>query len=120
VDKNGSEKLNRTKINYLIDLFLATLFLSVVSTGLFIYFFMPSGIPRGGHLIYVGSVKSTWVWVHSRAGILMASFVVVHLIYHWKWIVYTTKSFFEKGKKKHPICEGHQATDEARKKDEIK
>jgi hypothetical protein len=102
---SGSGKLNRTKTNYLIDLILIALFSIVVSTGLFMYFFIPSGIPRGGHIVYLGLTKATWVWIHSRAGILIAIFIIIHLILHWKWIAYTTKSFFGKGKKCLPVKE---------------
>jgi hypothetical protein len=73
------------------------LYLSVVSTGLFMYFFMPSGIPRGGRLVYLGLAKKKWVWIHSRAGILTAILAAIHLSIHWKWIVYNTKNFFWKG-----------------------
>jgi hypothetical protein len=110
-NRNGSENISRTKTNYLIDLILITLFFGVAGTGIFMYFFIPSGIPRGGHLAYLGLTKATWVWIHSRAGILMATLTVVHLVFHCKWIVYTTKSFFGKGKK-NPICEGNKVTDE--------
>jgi hypothetical protein len=110
-NESGSEKLSRTRTNYLIDLILTTLFFSVVGTGLFMYFFMPSGIPRGGQLVYIGLTKATWIWIHSRAGILMATLTVVHLILHWKWIVCTTKNFFGKGKK-NLVCEGSKITDE--------
>jgi hypothetical protein len=103
-DESGSEKLSRTKTNYLIDIILAVLFFSVVITGLFMYFFIPSGIPRGGYILYLGLTKTTWIWIHSRAGILMATLTIIHLILHWKWIVYTTRSFFGKGVK-NPVCE---------------
>jgi hypothetical protein len=75
-----------------------------MGTGLFMYFFMPSGIPRGGYILYMGLAKNTWVWIHSRAGIFMMGLTVIHFILHWKWIVYTTKNLFEKGTKS-PVCE---------------
>lgn len=64
-------------------------------------------------MVYVGLTKATWVWIHSRAGILMATFTGVHLIFHWKWIVYTTKSFFGKGTK-NLVCEGSKVTGETK------
>jgi hypothetical protein len=107
----GSEKLNRTRSNYLIDLVLMILFFSVAATGLFMYFFIPSGIPRGGHIVYLGLTKATWVWIHSRAGILIAILIIIHLILHWKWIVYTTRSFFGK-RTKNAVCERSKVNDE--------
>jgi len=88
--------MNRQKTNYLIDLILTTLFFGVAGTGLFMYFFIPSGVQRGRYIVYMGLTKATWIWIHSRIGILMIILVVIHLLLHWKWIVCTTKNFFQK------------------------
>ncbi|MCC4771953.1 DUF4405 domain-containing protein [Methanosarcina sp. DH2] len=90
--------MNRQKINYLVDFALATLFFGGAGTGFLMYFFMPLGVQRGRYLAYMGLTKATWVWIHSRIGILMSILVVIHLILHWKWIARTTKSFFRKEK----------------------
>ncbi|AAM03463.1 TPA: DUF4405 domain-containing protein [Methanosarcina acetivorans] len=88
--------MTRQKTNYLVDLALTTLFFGVAGTGLFMYFFIPSGVQRGRYIVYMGLTKATWVWIHSRIGILMIILVVIHFILHWKWIVCTTKNFFRK------------------------
>lgn len=93
-----SGKLNKQKLNYLVDLALTTLFFGVAGTGFFMYFFIPSGVPRGRYIVYMGLTKATWVWMHSRAGILMSVVIIIHLILHWKWIVCTTRNFFRKEK----------------------
>jgi len=49
----GVRNLNRAKTNYLIDLFLTMVFFVVTGTGLFMYFFIPSGIPRGRYVVYI-------------------------------------------------------------------
>ncbi|AKB30621.1 hypothetical protein MSSIT_3902 [Methanosarcina siciliae T4/M] len=46
--------------------------------------------------MYMGLTKATWIWIHSKAGILMTILVIIHFILHWKWIVCTTKNFFRK------------------------
>ncbi|MDD3248508.1 MAG: DUF4405 domain-containing protein [Methanosarcina sp.] len=79
-----------------MDLVLTTLFFGIAGTGFFMYFFIPSGVQRGRYIVYMGLTKATWIWIHSRIGILMSILVVIHLILHWKWIIYTTKSFFRK------------------------
>lgn len=107
---NRGETVNRLKTNYLIDLILTTLFFVVVGTGLFMYFFIPSGIPRGRYVVYMGLTKASWIWIHSKAGILIVIFIVVHLILHSQWIIHTTKSFFRK-RKENTICEGNTMTD---------
>lgn len=97
--KYGSEYLNRAKTNYLVDLFLTVFFFVVAGTGLFMYLFIPPGIPRGRYVIYMGLTKATWLWIHNKAGILIIILVVIHLVLHWQWIVRTTKSFFRKEEK---------------------
>ena len=104
------ETVSRLKTNYLIDLILTTLFFVVAGTGIFMYFLIPPGIPRGQYVVYIGLTKATWIWIHSRAGILIVILIVVHLILHSQWIIRTTKSFFRKGKK-NTICEGNTVTD---------
>jgi hypothetical protein len=101
----GSERLNRTKLNYVIDLILTILFLVVASIGLLLYFFIPSGIRRGGYIVYMGLTKTTWIWIHSRAGLLMIIVVLIHLILHRHWIICTTRNFFRKEKEKTDVCE---------------
>ncbi|WP_440946395.1 DUF4405 domain-containing protein [Methanosarcina sp. T3] len=88
--------MNRQKTNYLIDLALTTLFFGVAGTGLFMYFFIPSGVQRGRYIVYMGLTKATWIWIHSRIGILMIILVLIHLILHRKWVVCTTRNFFRK------------------------
>ncbi len=102
-NRKWGENVSRTKINYLMDLILTILFLVVAGTGLFMYFFIPSGIPKGRYVVYMGLTKATWIWIHSRVGILIAIFIVIHVILHWQWIVYTTRGFIRN--EKNTICE---------------
>ncbi|WP_082089096.1 DUF4405 domain-containing protein [Methanosarcina siciliae] len=88
--------MNRQKTNYSVDLVLTTLFFIVAFTGLYMHYFIPSGIQRGRYVVYMGLTKATWIWIHSKAGILMTILVIIHFILHWKWIVCTTKNFFRK------------------------
>jgi hypothetical protein len=74
------------------------------------HFLIPSGIPRGQYVVYMGLTKATWIWIHSKAGILIVILIIVHLILHGQWIICTTKRFFRKGKK-NTICETNTVTD---------
>ncbi|WP_255352009.1 DUF4405 domain-containing protein [Methanosarcina sp. Kolksee] len=92
---------------------LTTLFFIVAGTGLVMYFLIPSGIPRGQYVVYMGLTKATWIWIHSKAGILIVILIVVHLILHGQWILCTTKRFFRIGKK-NAVCETNTVTDKVR------
>ncbi|MCC4766029.1 DUF4405 domain-containing protein [Methanosarcina sp. DH1] len=92
---------------------MTTLFFIVAVTGLVMYFLIPSGIPRGQYIVYMGLTKATWIWIHSKAGILIVILIVVHLILHGQWILCTTKRFFRIGKK-NAVCETNTVTDKVR------
>ncbi|WP_412733244.1 DUF4405 domain-containing protein [Minisyncoccus archaeiphilus] len=47
----------------------------------------------------MGITKEVWNFIHIWAGILMLVLVIIHLILHWDWIVFTTKKVFGNNKK---------------------
>jgi hypothetical protein len=38
--------------------------------------------------------KHTWTNLHDWTAVALLVMVIIHLILHWKWIVYTTKKAF--------------------------
>ena len=99
------DKLNRIKLNYMVDFCLTILFLIVAFTGLYMHFFIPSGVPRGMYVVYMGLTKATWLWIHNKSAILMTIIVAFHLILHWRWIVCTTRNFLRREKVKTEVYE---------------
>ena len=89
---------NKVKTNYVVDLMMATSFIVTGLTGLILFFFLPSGVQRGGQREFLGLIKATWTDIHNYAGLVMIAAVLIHLILHWSWIVCMTKSFFSKKK----------------------
>jgi len=50
---------------------------------------------RGGKSIAAGTFlwpRDTWVELHNWVGIALVVVVVLHLVLHWRWIVYMTKT----------------------------
>lgn len=88
--------MNRTRKNYLIDVMLTLLFFVVALTGLFMYLFIPEGVPRGRYQEYLGLSKATWVLIHNRASIMMTALVGAHLFLHKGWIACATRNMFSK------------------------
>ena len=87
--------MNRGKLNYFVDVFMALAFLVVSITGMVLFFNFPSG-ERTGRLVLGGLSKHQWIDVHNWAGILIIALVLVHLILHCRWIVAMTKDIFKK------------------------
>jgi cytochrome b subunit of formate dehydrogenase len=91
--------MDKTKINYIIDAFLAISFVITAITGILIFFFMPGGVPQGRFQELMGVSKAVWSAMHNWAGIIMMLLSLVHVILHWRWIVSMTTSLFKKAEK---------------------
>lgn len=88
--------MDKSKINYFVDILALISFLITGITGLIIFFFLPGGIRQGGYQEFLGITKVTFVQFHNYSGILMVVLVLIHFILHWDWIVCMTKNLFKK------------------------
>ncbi|RPJ73967.1 MAG: DUF4405 domain-containing protein [Alphaproteobacteria bacterium] len=77
--------MNRVKLNNLVDLALFIQFVLVGGSGLIMYF---------NHHAAVSLLRL----IHDKVGILMLVFFVVHIILHWRWIVFTTKKYCQRNR----------------------
>lgn len=85
--------MNRTKLNYFIDIGLAISFFTSFYTGLVKW---PGLINIIGVSAYKTLSFSNISKVHDMSGLIMGLLVMVHLALHWKWIVIVTKNMFTK------------------------
>lgn len=83
--------MERSKINYAIDVLLGISFLLVFVTGILKW---PGLLFRLGISIKSLSLKSL-SRIHDWSGLVMGMLVFIHLIMHWKWIVVMTKKIFK-------------------------
>ncbi|KAF0109811.1 MAG: hypothetical protein FD147_2035 [Chloroflexi bacterium] len=61
-----------------------------------IYFlFFPDGGYKGGRNPYYGIQiifeREGWVWIHTWISLGMIAIALIHIFFHWKWLVSTTK-----------------------------
>jgi len=75
--------MNRPKLNYFVDIGMAISFVIVAVTGIL-------------KLPALGGRTRDYMLLHDWAGVVLAVFVLLHLILHWNWIICMTKSFFQK------------------------
>ncbi|NOQ37276.1 DUF4405 domain-containing protein [archaeon] len=84
--------MNRTKLNYWIDVGLALSFFICFITGLIKW-------PGAIKIIGVSAYKALHVpnisMLHDWSGLIMGLLVLIHLVLHWEWIVCVTKSIFK-------------------------
>lgn len=80
---------NQTRRNWWIDAGLMLGALLAALSGVYFLFF-PSGGYQGGRnplaQIVILFERHTWSDVHTWSGVLMITFVVVHLSLHWSWV----------------------------------
>ena len=92
--------MEKSKINYIVDVLMAISFFVAAITGLVMFFFLPSGVQRGGYQEFLGIIKHIWVDIHNWAGIILIILVIIHLILHWNWVVFMTINICSKSKKR--------------------
>jgi len=87
--------MNRSKLNYIIDVGLALSFTIVFVTGIIKW---PGLIPKLG-MTYQQIPIQRITKMHDIWGLIMGILVIIHLALHWTWIKSMTKSIFKKNKK---------------------
>ncbi len=85
--------MNRTILNYWIDVGLAISFFACFITGLIKWPGLISVIGTSAYkTLHVKNVSM----LHDWSGLIMGLLVLVHLVLHWKWIVSVTKQILGK------------------------
>ena len=83
--------MDRTKLNYWIDMGLAISFFTCFYTGLVKW---PGLINIIGTSAYKVLSFRNISRLHDISGLIMGLLVLIHLVLHWKWIIAVTKSMF--------------------------
>ncbi len=89
----------KPRTNFILDMIILGLLLVVFVSGLLLWQVYPDGGThyRGGRgeigssQAVIGLVRSDMRELHNWSGVLMGVLVVVHLLFHWKWLVCQTK-----------------------------
>lgn len=74
------KSMNKLKLNYFVDIGMAISFVIVAVTGILKH---PALSRR----------TRDYMLLHDWAGMVLAGFVILHLILHWNWIKCMTKRF---------------------------
>ncbi len=86
--------MDKSMINYIVDMLMGVAFIITAITGLLIFFLMPPG----NHNLFMGWGRHDWGLIHDWSGIAMFVLVALHFILHWNWMVCMTKNLFKKSK----------------------
>ena len=88
--------------NYLLALIMFLLALFQAVSGFVLWLVLPRGDGgfMGGRGTGIGEEaaflwdRHTWIYIHEWVAVSLLVLLVIHLILHWKWIVYITKKPF--------------------------
>jgi hypothetical protein len=83
--------MNKLKLNYWIDVGLATTFVAVFITGIIKW---PGQIRLFG-ISHRNLPMINITLIHDWSGLIMGILVFIHLVLHWNWIVCVTKKIFK-------------------------
>ena len=96
--------MRKTTRNYVIDAVFGMLLLCQGVTGFVLWFILPGGGYRyrgGPGLEEASSVflfeRHTWLDIHEWLAVALVVMFAIHIIIHWRWIYYMTKSYFTQG-----------------------
>jgi len=82
--------------NYILFVLMFLLGLFQAVNGFLLWLVIPGGGYRGGRgltgdeSIFIWN-RQTWVDIHHWTAVALIVLVAVHLILHWKWILFTTR-----------------------------
>lgn len=85
--------------NYIVDLVMFVLALLEVISGFVLWLVLPRG---GGYMGGRGLIteatflwsRDTWLGLHNWIAVALLVIVILHLVLHWRWIVYMTRMFW--------------------------
>lgn len=78
--------MNRTKLNFALDLIAFACFLAMGATGWILKYTLPPGSGRSGAEL-LGMTRHEWGDVHFLLAVVLALAILIHLALHWKWIL---------------------------------
>lgn len=101
------EKRLKKYTNYALDLLLLLSGVASLASGYVVWFVLPRGMGlHGGRASFCGGggtgvagntedffemFRYTWIEIHNWASVVLAVIVIIHILFHWSWIVGITK-----------------------------
>ena len=92
----GGDFMRKATRNYLLDALQGLLLLLQSISGFILWFVLSKGIAwggGGGESAFIFA-RHTWLGIHKWLAVVLLIVIIAHLILHWRWVVYMTKSYF--------------------------
>lgn len=88
--------MRKATMHYILDAIEGMILLALVVSGFILWFSLPEGSDPDKVVIFN---RSTMVNVHRWLAVALLIFFSTHIITHWTWISYMTRSYLRRLKK---------------------
>jgi len=85
--------MRRATVHYVLDAIEGLILLAIVISGFILWFALPEGTETGKTVLFD---RQTWIQLHRWLAVALLVFFSTHIITHWTWISYMTRSYFRK------------------------
>lgn len=85
--------MRKASMHYVLDIIEGLILLLLVVSGFTLWFALPEGSEAGKTVIYD---RHTWVQIHQWSAIGLLIFFSTHVLTHWSWLSYMTRSYIRK------------------------
>jgi hypothetical protein len=82
--------LRKNTLNFIVDLLTLLAILTMIGTGLIMYFTLPPGSGARG-LILWGLGRHDWGDVHFWSAVALGALLILHVALHWSWVCGTIR-----------------------------
>ncbi|MBS3779658.1 MAG: DUF4405 domain-containing protein [Desulfovermiculus sp.] len=89
--------MKKNTLNYTINVLLFIDLCAISVIGVMLKFVVPSG--RSSQKYFIGLHRQQWSDLHLYLSLLLLLLVILHVWFHWAWVVNSTKRYFGAGAK---------------------
>jgi len=91
ITAKGSGLSRGATLNVVVDVTVAISFLLTAVSGLYFFIWPSEGRSLSPAILFN---SATWDLIHTWAGVIMISAIVIHFWIHWRWVTNVTSRFF--------------------------
>lgn len=85
--------MRKSSMHYILDAIEGLILLLVIISGFILWLALPEGSQADKIFIFT---RSIWINIHRWLAVGLIIFFSTHIITHWTWISYMTRSYFKK------------------------
>ena len=89
--------MRKATVHYILDIIEGMILFFIVISGFILWFALPEGSPADKIVLLD---RRTWIGVHQWLAVALLVFFSTHVITHWTWLSYMTKSFMNRFKQR--------------------